>query len=217
LLGLAACPGEGGGGGIDAGAPITDNSRCQYAKEVAFSGDKLTIQGNTAGAENEFGKVVTCGQTDRPLLGGQRYYRVDLDRGQTYAIQLTPLFYLARLAVFRQKCEPAAINTDCASKLGLGMVSRTIYRGQTYYGVFTAAQSGPYIFAVDSTTSAASGAFVLTLEKTERTTNGQCAKAKLLDLSTGEATVKGSTVGVENEWAQIFFNELKTEESWRLV
>jgi hypothetical protein len=204
LLGLAACSGQGGGGGNDAGAPVTDNSHCQHAIKVAFSGNKLKIRGSTAGVSNEFGNQVTCGQTNQPLLGGQRYYSADLEQGQSYAIQLTPLYYLARLAIFRQTCEPMEINANCSSMVGLGMVSHTTFHGQTYYGVFTAAQSGPYILAVDATTFSpdASGAFVLTLEKTTLTENGQCAKAKLLDLSTGQATVKGSTVGMENEFGQ---------------
>jgi hypothetical protein len=149
---------------------------------------------------NEFGDAITCGQTDQKLVGGQRYYRVELVKGQSYRIQLTPLFFFVRLAIFREKCEPLAINNDCSSKQGLGLISHTIHRGQTFWGVFTASQSGPYIFAVDSTAPKSSGSFVFTLEKTQLYTNNQCSNARLLDLSGGPVTANGNTLGASNEF-----------------
>ena len=76
----------------------SDNDQCKKAKLLDLSSGEVTANGNTIGAENEFGHLVLCGGTD-DLDGPQLYYQLLLTPGQYYELSLKQDFG-ARVVLF---------------------------------------------------------------------------------------------------------------------
>jgi hypothetical protein len=104
---------------------------------------------------------VDCGSVQGPWLGPQAYYRVALQGGVTYVIELSPEpAFDAALYVFPAAtlCETAAVNAACqglsADVLGVGLKEKL---------TLTPSASLDYLIVVDSWSPSEVGSFVLTI------------------------------------------------------
>jgi hypothetical protein len=195
----------------DKGTPIPDlggpgpdqgivNGTCTGAEKLTWSGGKITKTGTTAGAPNEYGSSINCGNLTTPIPGPQVYYKVDLTGGTSYKLSLEPTFDSARIYVF-SACGASAINKDCSGK-GAGGASPAINSPSVGSMVFKPPKTATYYVAVDSNQPAESGSFTLTIEPYTPPTNTTCSAAKLLTMTSGTLTVLGSTRGVANEFGR---------------
>ncbi len=179
----------------------TGNGKCANAKQINFSGSKVTITDTTASKPNEYGTAVNCNNYSTIMAGNQAYYKINLVGGQTYLFTVGSQFYYAYFYIFTG-CGASKINSDCGSKGKSGAVSNSIYKGQSGSVMFKAPHSGTFYVAVDSryTSSSYIGPFTLSVQKYTASANSTCAKAKQLKLVNGEVIVTGTTATSSNEF-----------------
>ena len=134
------------------------NERCNHARLLKLTGGKVTVQGTTTGASNEFGMSVTCGNTFA-LDGPQVYFRVQLTAGASYEVALTPTFP-ARLYLFGDTCTPSLISTQCKSS---GLSGPLVDPNTTKKVTVKASKTGTHTLAVDSRSNPWHGGFELTI------------------------------------------------------
>lgn len=175
------------------------NGSCTKAEAVTFTDGSATIQGNIAGAKDEFSGV-TCG-TSSAFKGPQLYYAIPLEQGKTYRV----LFYAAyagSVYLFRQSvgCTQAAIQSDCGGTQGAVLTSTTALKAKTVY--FSPSSTGNYLFVVDSTSTPPSGegSFFLDVAAIVTPGNATCATAQSLTFDNYVAYAEGDTVGLANEF-----------------
>ena len=177
------------------------NDTCAKAQKMTLVNGEASVSGNTAGAQNEFGKSVNCGYPSYNFPAPQLYYKFTAKAGHTYAVKVTPSFYAAVYAFRSNQCTAAGINTDCASAGTSGFNHHYVSTyGQTFQ--LNPAAAGDYTVAVDSRYAQYAGTF--TIEVTEYTpkTNATCAKATQLTLTGGKVAVNGDTFNMANEYGQ---------------
>lgn len=176
------------------------NNRCKDAQTITLSGGKASVKGTTAGAANEFGTGIYCGSAYYTYKGPQAYYKVGLQAGKSYIVSLDASYSFAYFYIFGATCTTSAINTDCGSDGKTGDVSSPASSGKASL-VFTAAKTGSYTIAVDSTSESRSGTFTLEVKEFTPPTNGKCATPKAVDVSKGgKVQIKGTTFGAKNEY-----------------
>ena len=173
------------------------SDRCLGAPGTSLGVGKLELQGTTAGASNEYGNGVRCGESGG-LAGPQRYYRLELEQGLTYRFELRPSFEAALLLA--ASCGLNAMNADCGSQGSSGDFVGSVPAGGSGTITFTAPVTGSYRLAVDSASSAAQGPFTLLLEGFAAPANGQCSQAQPLTLTGAKLSVEGNTLGSRNEF-----------------
>ena len=158
---------------------VGDNSTCARARPLALSGGTAVVSGDTSTGANEYGNSINCGSSATIMRGPQQYFKLALLQGQTYRFKVEASFYYGRFYIFTQ-CGAAAINSDCGSKGGTGAVSSSIIRNSSRTVFFTAARSGTFYVAVDSTSTSTNGkgAFTLFIDTYTVPTNSTCAKSK---------------------------------------
>jgi hypothetical protein len=176
------------------------SDRCVGAIPLTFSAGVASHSGSTAGASNEFGKAIRCGESVA-MEGPQRYHKLTLTSGKTYRVKLEPKFD-ARFYVFTE-CGSNIINVDCTSGGATGVFSGAIASGGSATLLFAPPATGGYRLAVDSLSSAQAGAYTLTVTEIPPPANRTCTKAQTLTLSGGKASVNGSTVGAANEFSTL--------------
>lgn len=132
--------------GIDV-IPTAGNGTCATAATVTLQNHLATVEGDTAGATNEF-STVKCGLTN-PLLGPQLYYRLNMTAAVPYKLTLATAFD-GYLVVFSgaATCQASAIDSDCASAGQTGHVLAVSNTQKTL--VFTPKTTGAYYLAVES-------------------------------------------------------------------
>lgn len=178
-------------------APVK-NDLCVGATALAFAaGGTLTHSASTVGARNDFGDAIRCGGTTA-LSGPQRYYRITLTAGRHYRFTLAPGF--SALLYLFTACSKTIINTDCTSGGATGGVVGPIAAGGSGSLDFVPGASGEYVVAVDSKKTSDAGTFTLTVRETQPPQNSRCAAPSALDISSGKATVKASTLGAANDF-----------------
>jgi len=174
------------------------NNTCAKAKALAWTGAKVTVQGTTSGASNEYGTGINCGDYATVMAARQVYYTLPLTAGQSYRITFSPKYHYARLYLF-QKCGVTGINTDCASQGKTGLVSASINSGYTGVFIFKPTKSGTWYLAVDGTSNKHHGAFTLMAERFPGMSHDMCAKASPVTFKAGAVTINGHTGGASNE------------------
>ncbi|MCK5796632.1 MAG: hypothetical protein KAI47_05590, partial [Deltaproteobacteria bacterium] len=171
--------------------------RCGGGGTLALSGTRVTVQGTTSGATNQYGGAIRCGGV-APYLGPQRYYTLDLDEAHTYRFTLAPTFegvlYLA------SACGENVINADCSSSGATGRTTGAIKAGATGGFVFEPPATGHYELAVDALDSAAAGLFSLTVEIFTTPKAAHCSTPELLTLKGDRASATATTLGATNEF-----------------
>ena len=178
-----------------------ESDRCVGASNVTLVGGKATVTGKTDGAQNEYASAIRCGGKI-PLVGPQRYFKVDLTQGKYYRFTLTPQFKGA-IYIFSE-CSQNIINSDCSSGgKGGDLAGPVTSAGQTATLTFTPDGTGTYYLGVDSATIADAGAFSLSIEELAAPTNATCKTAQALTLSSGSVAVKGSTLAAANEFSSL--------------
>ncbi len=179
---------------------IPTNTTCTKAQVLKLVNNAVSVNGTTTTAKNEFGQTIKCGGL-YTYYGKQVYYTIQLTKGKTYRVSLSPSFY-ANYYIFRSACQANSINADCGSSGKYGLISPLVYTNQTHTSTFKPQASGWYTIAVDSryTSTAYEGTFTLEVEDWVPSTNTTCAKAKALTFASGKAYVKGSTSGAANEY-----------------
>ncbi len=190
----------------------TTNSTCAKATKLNPTGPKVVIHGSTKGLKNEYGTGVKCGQSSAYAFDGpQQYFQINLAAGSAYEVTLEPAFYYARFYLFGAKCGANAIDQDCAS---LGAAGDWASATSSTPGklLYIPKSSGPHHIAVDSTGPSYSGMYKLTIEQVPVPTNGACAKAQAVALTSGQTTtLLGNTAMFANEFgSQIFCNNYST-------
>jgi len=136
------------------------HEKCVSAKLLKLSGGKAAASGSTTGASNEFGMMVTCGNSFA-LDGPQVYYKVQLEAGTSYEIALTPAFP-ARFYLFGDTCTPALISEQC--KKG-GVPGPLVDPTTTKKVTVKATRTGIHTIAVDSRSNPWHGSFELTIKQ----------------------------------------------------
>jgi hypothetical protein len=179
----------------DGVAPGSD--RCAGAAAVVLTSGKASVKGTTAGAKNEYGAGVRCGETT-PLAGPQRYYRIELDAALSYRFELRPAF-TAALILF-SACGQSTINVDCSSGGASGASSGLVGAGSAAALHFVPPASGTYYISVDSRSPEEAGTFELRVESFASPAQAQCAGALPVVLAGGKVTVQGATLGAKNEF-----------------
>ncbi len=96
-------------------------------------------------ASNEFGTTVRCGNSFA-LDGPQLYHEIALTNGKSYTVTFKADFG-ARVYVFAKTCDAKLITSRCA-KTGVPGVLLSTNVAKSF--TVTAAQTGPYLIAVDS-------------------------------------------------------------------
>jgi hypothetical protein len=185
-------------GATDIVPPGSD--RCAGAAALTFVGNKISVKGTTAGAGNEYGTGVRCGETT-PLVGPQRYYKLSLAEGNAYRILFKPDF--AAVLYLASDCSANVINVDCGSGGATGEHSGPVQPGAEAVLYFSPRATGGYILGVDSAAANASGGFSLEIEEHTVAPNSTCASALAIPFIGGSATVQGSTLGSKNEFSQL--------------
>lgn len=170
--------------------------RCLGAKLIPLTGGKATVKGSTAGALNEFGSKIKCGET-YAMAGPQRYFGLAMQKSRVYRLELKPDFD-AVLYLFSE-CSQTLINVDCASGGATGIFSGPIPAKGTGGITFVAPASGTYRLAVDSVESAQEGSYELQVQEWTSPTHASCKGAKTLALKGGAASVSDSTLGALDE------------------
>ncbi len=176
------------------------NVTCAKAQRLTLTGGKVSVQGSTEGAKNEFGTGINCGSSSYTLKGGQAYYKVGLTSGQSYIVSVTPQFSFARFYIFGGACDMNNINAACGSKGVSGDFSGTIFKDKPSQIVFTASKTADYTIAVDSSSESYSGKFTLGVESFKRPVNDTCAKATAVTVKGAKTTVTGTTYGASNQY-----------------
>ncbi len=174
---------------------------------MSLGAGKVTLNGDTSGAADEFAGTVNCGYSTVTFFKGpQHYYKVALAAGDTIKLSYAPSFY-SYLYVFPETaCGSAtAINAACASGSSAGLYEYvSSSTPESVY--FTAPAAGTYVVAVDSTgtTSSYYGTYQLDIERFTPASNDTCAAAQALafDVS-GKATATGDTTGTANEYGAL--------------
>lgn len=170
---------------------------CAAAAELKLTGGKVTVLGSTLGAKNEFSTQITC-NTGLTFKGPQVYYKVALATGSWYRIALAPQFPASLyLANSKGACKAANVEADCGSITGT--VLPVVAQGTTGATAFSPLASGDYLVVVDSLDATEAGAFALTLETFTPPDNMVCGAAKPLKLTSGQASVSGSTASLLND------------------
>jgi hypothetical protein len=172
------------------------NMTCGGAKSVALSAGQAKVSSTTAAFLNDLGAHVTCGK-GAPLVAPQAYFQLDLEQ-KTYQLALKPTFPAA-LAV-GSSC--LTLPVDCGSA-GFSGALLSAPAGQVATTLFSAPKAGTYLLAVDGTSSAAAGAFVLQVTEYVKPTNGVCSGAKTLALTASPAKQLGDTSPLKNDLAGV--------------
>jgi hypothetical protein len=175
----------------------SSTDKCTGAKSITLSSTAVTVTGTTSSAKNEFSSDIRCGEV-QGLSGPQRYYRFDLVAGEAYTFTVTPQF--GGVFYVFSECAKNLINVDCGSEGATGLFSGAIASGESASETFVAPASGTYYLAVDSASSTEAGSFELTAVEVAAPANASCSSATALALSSGKASVTGTTVGAQNEF-----------------
>jgi hypothetical protein len=176
------------------------NTSCQTAQQLTLTAGKVSVTGTTATSQNEFGTQVNCGFGNTVLSAPQVYYKVAMTAGTGYRITMTSRYFNGRFYVFGASCNPTDINNDCGSSGAGGLISADIDTNQTRTSIFTPTISATYTIAVDGTSPTQAGDFDLSIEEFATPKNTTCATAQTITLTGGTATVKGTTLGAQNEF-----------------
>ena len=183
---------------------VPANTICSKAQALKLVSGKATVSGDTAGAIDEY-NTVKCGGS--ALKGPQLYYSVQMKANQAYKLELNPTFYSYLYVFPAGACSSAAsIDAACGSKGKTGDKYGTIYSGSPKSIMFTPSTAGPHVIAVDSTSSTSStysGKFTLDVSEFATAANSTCAKAQVLKLVSGKASVKGDTTGAKDEYSTL--------------
>ncbi|MFH1129792.1 MAG: hypothetical protein V1754_00555 [Pseudomonadota bacterium] len=172
------------------------NGVCAGAVAKLFSGEKLTIQGTTLGAKNEFDEKIGCG-LGVDFDGPQVYYTVELSEGNWYEISLLADF-AAGVYVGNTlgECKPENLDGDCGSLLGTVMLVKPGVKQST---AFSPSASGIYLLVVDSLQLEIAGEFTLEIESYTPKGNMICSAAQKLSFAGGKASVTSTTATFLNE------------------
>ncbi len=178
------------------------NGVCAQPTPLTLSGGKVTVTGSTAGVLDEFPGLKCGGYTT--FDGPQVYYSLAIAAGKSFKLTLTPTFS-AYLYVFSSSggCNEGAIETYCASGGMTGAMMGSISSGTTKTLFFTPNVADTYLIAIDSSDPSYAGSFSLTVEEFTPPSNGTCAKAKALQLTSGKVVENGTTGGLKDEFANL--------------
>jgi hypothetical protein len=175
------------------------SDRCAGASTLLLTDHKVTVQGTTVGASNEYGTGVRCGEATA-LAGPQRYYKLTLSESSVYRVTFKPDFDAVLYLV--SDCSTNIINADCGSSGQSGDFTGPVAAGTTATLTFVPSAGGDYLLAVDSAGASATGTFQLTVEEFTSMANGICDAATPLPLVGGATSVQGTTLGAKNEFAK---------------
>jgi hypothetical protein len=185
---------------IDA-IPTPTNGKCAGATQLTFTGGKAVANGDThhVMTPDEF-PGVKCPST--AMDGPQAYYKFNAVAGQTYKIKVTnKAGYFIYFYVFGNTCTEAAISTDCSSSGASGLYFSSSFDAPQFREVtFKPTTAGTYTIAIDGSVLYYNGSFTLEVEEFTPPTNGTCANPTPVTLTAGKATIKGTTLGVSNEY-----------------
>ncbi len=170
-----------------------DNERCADAKPVVFNAGKASFLGTTIAAVNEFGTTIDCGGvTD--LDGPQVYYKLKVQANKGYKITLSPSFSSYFYVFKASSCGTGTlIDADCATKGAEGLFSKKVSSGDSKTLFFRPTTPGDYLVAVDSSSDTIAGNFNIDFAEIDPPSNATCAAAKTVPLTSGAATIKGTT------------------------
>jgi len=176
------------------------NGTCAAAQPVTLTAGAASLTGDTSGIKDEY-STLTCSPVSGALDGPQAYYQVSLAAGALYRFELSPSFK-ARMVLFpKSACgSVSSIKAACGSGGVTGDTSYACSSGGVDALYFKPGTAGTYILAVDSTDRHQAGTFALKISTVPATTNGTCAKAQVLALSGGKATVTSDTCNASNEY-----------------
>jgi hypothetical protein len=190
----------------EAGPDLPDlpgNSACWKAQAVTLTGGAAHVTGTTSGLVNEFGGGVKCGaDLVTPLPGPQAYYSIGLTGGKTYLFTVSAGFTGGSFYLFSQAagCTASGLEKDCQSSGSTGFKLTSLgSTPKTYY--FSSKTAGVFLFAVDGTTAGQSGSFTVDIQEYQPASNGTCANATPITLTSGRATIQGNTYGGADEFA----------------
>jgi hypothetical protein len=172
------------------------NGRCVQAQQVTLGSGKLSLDGSTLGAADEFPGQLHCG-LGRTLAGPQVYYSLPLTAGSWYRLGLSPQFpatlFVASAAA---SCVAPNLELDCGGMTGT--VLPLLAAGGSAATAFAPATTGNYVLAVKGPDATAAGSFNLTVESFSPPGNMICSAATPLTLGAGAAAT-GSTQGYLND------------------
>lgn len=196
----------------DAG-PAPANTTCSAPQDLTLSGGKVTVNGDTFAALNEFDSNITCSSPLGPYPGPQLYYRVHLEPG-TYKLTLEPDKVDLALYVFpaSTSCDAAAINAACTDQLR-DTPDPKPYAGKTEAMLLQVTQDGDWMVVVDSYNELEKGLFGLTIETFTPPTNTTCSTASPL---TPGQPVTGDTIGAGDEFATVHCGEAPSPPSTKV-
>ncbi|MCC6748737.1 MAG: hypothetical protein IT371_13840 [Deltaproteobacteria bacterium] len=189
----------------DMGGPAPVNAKCTTPTVVTLAASgATTVTGTSQYAPDEFA-AIDCGKNPNgPWPGAQVYYKVKLDAGKTYRIDLQAQFDSALYAFpASTKCDEAAINLACANPSPADPLK--VYNADksgTGEAIFiTPTTAEDWIIVVDYyNNKKTGGAFTMTITPGfTPAANGKCSGAQAVTLTSGSATIKGDTAGVGNE------------------
>jgi hypothetical protein len=172
------------------------NGACGQAQLLALQNGQALVSGDTSGSANEFGAQISCGGP-LGLAGPQVYYRVAASAGVQLLLALKAGFpaYLYLFPAPAGTCGATEVEAGCAAAGHLGPLGPNV--GQTLS--YTPAASGDVIVAVDSASPTAGGTFQLKVTELAPPANASCSAASSLTLTSGQASVSGSTAGAPDE------------------
>lgn len=182
--------------GIESVAPPA-GMICALAIDLPLVGGTASVQGSTAGLQNDLGAHQSCSGQVSPQVGPQLYYKVALKQ-TAYELILKPSF-AARLLV-GQSCPTLPV--DCASG-GLTGVTLAVPAGTTGTKLFSAPAVGGYVIGVDSAALGEAGSFSLELREKVPPTNGSCAAPKTIALTQSPALEAANTGPLANDLAGV--------------
>jgi hypothetical protein len=136
------------------------NALCASPETLALTTSPVTKTGDTTLGPNQFAKEIVCG-TQSNYDGNQLYYKVTLQNGKKYTLDLTPTgaWDPALYAFMDATCTVATINTQCTN----AFIDDGFDGDPEKLEITPAGASGTtdYIIVVDSYSANAGGAFSL--------------------------------------------------------
>jgi hypothetical protein len=176
---------------------VPAHSNCSSPKTLTLTGGTVTESDDTSTALNEFGALVTCGDSWFEAEGPQLYYQVSLTGGTAYRVTMTPTGWDGALYAFPSgtACTGAAIDAGCT-----GHVADDSGTGSDETILLQPTGNEDWIVVVDSWSPSAVGPFSLTIEEVTVPANSTCTGAQAVTFTANKATVTGDTLLAPNEF-----------------